>query len=190
MPGTTALKEWSIVCSALATGRQSILLRKGGIREKRGEFVVEHPHFFLYPTAFHQDPEQLIPEARADLETREGKPNGQVSIGLYAEVVAVWRVENLEQLKALSPLHILAWKTIESRFHYKNNPWLEVLLLRIFQLPNPIMISELPQYAGCRSWVALHEEISFDAATPVIEDAAFQQLHRQLEMLLGKGGNE
>lgn len=187
MSGTIALKEWSIVCSALSKGRQSILLRKGGIREKRGEFVAEHPRFFLYPTAFHQDPEQLVPEARTDLETLEGASNGQLSIGLYAKVIALWRVEDLEQLKVLSSLHILAWKTIESRFHYKNNPWLEVLLLRVFQLPSPMIISELPQYAGCRSWVALHEEISLHAATPVIEDTAFQQLHQQLETLLGKG---
>jgi hypothetical protein len=186
MPGSIALKEWSIVCSALATGRQSILLRKGGIREKRGEFTVEHQHFFLYPTAFHQDPEQLIPEARAELGALETVPVGQVSISLYAEVVAVWRIEDLEKLKLLAPLHILAWPTIESRFRYKNNPWLEVLLLRVLQLPKMLLIPEFSEYAGCRSWVSLREELAPEGSTPVIEDTAFHQLQQELEALLGK----
>jgi hypothetical protein len=186
MSGSIALKEWSTVCSALATGRQSILLRKGGIREKRGEFTVEHQRFFLYPTAFHQDPEQLIPEARVALGALEVAPDGQVPIGLCAEVVAVWRIEDLEKLKLLTPLHILAWPTIESRFHYKNNPWLEVLLLRIFQLSKMKLTPELSEYAGCRSWVSLREEISLEGFTPVIEDTAFHQLQQALETLLGK----
>ena len=32
---TTALKEWSAVVHALLDGRQTVLLRKGGIHEKR-----------------------------------------------------------------------------------------------------------------------------------------------------------
>ncbi|NBS89997.1 DUF1802 family protein, partial [bacterium] len=31
-----ACKEWASVCAALASGRQSILLRKGGIAEPTG----------------------------------------------------------------------------------------------------------------------------------------------------------
>lgn len=186
MPGTTALKEWSIICSALAMGRQSILLRKGGIREKHGEFTIEHRNFFLYPTAFHQDLEQLVPEARASLKTLGSVPTGQVSISLYAEVAAIWRIADLGQLKLLAPLHVLAWSTIESRFHYKKNLWLEVLLLRAFQLPKMIYIPELSEYAGCRSWVSLREEISSEDAVPVIKDAAFQELHQRLEALLDK----
>ncbi len=57
-PGTCAVafKEWSGVCDALADGRQSILLRKGGIREEpgAGRFVPEHREFWLYPTGVHQ----------------------------------------------------------------------------------------------------------------------------------------
>ena len=40
-----ALKEWASVCSALETGRQIILLRKGGIHESGGEFEVENRQF-------------------------------------------------------------------------------------------------------------------------------------------------
>ena len=45
-----ALKEWAPVCSALETGRQIILLRKGGIHESGGEFEVENRQFVLFMT--------------------------------------------------------------------------------------------------------------------------------------------
>ena len=56
-----ALKEWAAVCLALSDGRQSLLLRKGGIAEGRGGFRMEHDEFWLFPTQFHQSPEQLTP---------------------------------------------------------------------------------------------------------------------------------
>ena len=45
-----ALKEWAVICRALAEGRQSLLLRKGGIAEAGGAFQVEQPRFWLLPT--------------------------------------------------------------------------------------------------------------------------------------------
>ena len=31
-----ALKEWAVICDLLATGRQTLVLRKGGIAEEQG----------------------------------------------------------------------------------------------------------------------------------------------------------
>src|SRR5258705_3213217 len=45
----TAFKEWAIVVDALGRGEQIVILRKGGIREGRGGFHVEHPQFWLFP---------------------------------------------------------------------------------------------------------------------------------------------
>ena len=49
-----ALKEWSIVCKALESGKQSILLRKGGILEYKNGFEVSQKIFLFYPTLEHQ----------------------------------------------------------------------------------------------------------------------------------------
>ena len=48
---------------ALREGRQVILLRKGGIREAEGEFVVEARNVLLFPTFEHQmeQPDTLQP---------------------------------------------------------------------------------------------------------------------------------
>ena len=60
-----AFKEWAVTCQALAAGRQSLLLRKGGIHERNGRFEVEHAEFWLFPTRFHQNPDEIRDEAPA-----------------------------------------------------------------------------------------------------------------------------
>ncbi|MFM7244697.1 MAG: DUF1802 family protein, partial [Planctomycetaceae bacterium] len=60
----TAFKEWAVICRALATGRQDVILRKGGIVEPGGAFRPDHESFLLLPTFLHQSPESLITEAR------------------------------------------------------------------------------------------------------------------------------
>ena len=49
-----ALKEWSIICKAMEEGKQTILLRKGGILEYKKGFEISQKLFLLYPTLEHQ----------------------------------------------------------------------------------------------------------------------------------------
>ncbi|MGH9628683.1 MAG: DUF1802 family protein, partial [Bryobacteraceae bacterium] len=61
-----ALKEWASVVSALGTGRQILLLRKGGIVEaRRGGFELRHHEFLFFPTYEHQHADSLKPELSA-----------------------------------------------------------------------------------------------------------------------------
>ena len=57
--GSVGFKEWALVCDALADGRQSIILRKGGIAEGRNGFAFRHPEFFLFPTSFHAQVDKI-----------------------------------------------------------------------------------------------------------------------------------
>ena len=57
----TALKEWSAVVHALLDGRQQVLLRKGGIGEKRFDITVAR-EFLLFPTVAHSHAERVRPE--------------------------------------------------------------------------------------------------------------------------------
>ena len=50
---SVGFKEWAVVCEAMGRGRQSIILRKGGIAEGREGFSFKYPEFFLFPTWFH-----------------------------------------------------------------------------------------------------------------------------------------
>ena len=59
-----AFKEWAIVVEALGRGEQIVILRKGGIREDRRGFQVEHSEFLLLPTLYHQQRESVLAEAQ------------------------------------------------------------------------------------------------------------------------------
>ena len=57
-----ALKEWAVTIAALEAGDQVLIVRKGGIGEKR--FELPHPRFYLFPTYAHQRPELVKPAWR------------------------------------------------------------------------------------------------------------------------------
>src|SRR4029077_8093936 len=59
---SVGFKEWAVVCEALGRGRQSIILRKGGIAEGRDGFLFKHQEFFLFPTWFHEQPPKVRDE--------------------------------------------------------------------------------------------------------------------------------
>ena len=51
---TAAFKEWALICEALGGGRQSVIVRKGGIAEGREGFSFRNREFLLFPTWFHE----------------------------------------------------------------------------------------------------------------------------------------
>ena len=101
-----ALKEWAAVCLALAEGRQSLLVRKGGIAEGSGGFRMEHDEFWLFPTQFHQSPDQLTADGAALLGRVQASapPPGRLLIDCYAVVKSVAFVEDEGRLAELDGL--------------------------------------------------------------------------------------
>src|SRR3954447_25734012 len=100
-----ALKEWAAVCRALETGKQTILLRKGGIYESAGEFEVEHRQFLLFPTYLHQNLKMLKPEAHAGFEPHSAEP-AKITISSAAEVTDIIELKDRKQMDALDAEHI------------------------------------------------------------------------------------
>ncbi len=182
-----AFKEWAVVCAALAAGRQSLILRKGGIHEGRGGFRVEHPEFWLFPTRFHQKPEEIVEDAWPLLLQVESKrpADDTIPISLYAVVETVHLLEDASRLPALSGLHIWSTATLDQRFHYRT-PGLFVLTVRVYYLPQELMLPNSPHFDGCRSWVDLPEEITTSELQPVLTDAEFDEQRRSIEAAIGK----
>jgi hypothetical protein len=180
-----ALKEWDVICRALAAGQQAILLRKGGIAETQGEFQLEEARFWLFPTFLHQAPEGLIPEAAPLLEqsAREQPPPGVVRLTHFAEVPCSYRVDRVEDALALRGLHLYADETVRSRFEYRR-PGLVVLPVRVWRVSQAHEIPDTAAYVGCRSWVQLDQELPTDSASPVLDEAAFRALLVKLDDLL------
>ena len=47
-----AFKEWALVCEALGSGEQSVILRKGGIAEGKSGFGFDYNEFYLFPVSY------------------------------------------------------------------------------------------------------------------------------------------
>ena len=180
-----ALKEWASVERALAAGRVSLLVRKGGISERRGGFDVEHRAFWIFPTAFHQSAEELAPGFRDLLGGAVPASRDEVRLRVFAEVAEAFRVGSLEVMGRLAGLHPMAMETVRSRFEYKGRPYLHVILARAYVLPEPVVIPNTIGYEGCVSWVTLDEEIPTNGAVPALGEAEFAALRGEVRVRVG-----
>jgi hypothetical protein len=180
-----ALKEWAGVCLALADGRQSVILRKGGIAEPEGEFKPEHRRFWLYPTYTHQQTSGIKQEdasflARAESERPQA---GTVRLSQFADAAGIYHVHDLVPVLMIGHLHILSEEVVRARFAYRT-PGIYVVALRVFQCPQSFDVPETSAYAGCRTWVELESALPTEGAVPVVSDTDFRDLMRTLDTLL------
>jgi hypothetical protein len=150
-----ALKEWSAAVHALLDGRQTVLLRKGGIGEKRFEVAAER--FLLFPTVAHGHAERLRPEHR-DLLAKAAPDSDadHVVLRAGANVVAAIAVSNPQRLGDIASLHIWTEKSVrEDRLDFRPRHRLTVLIVQACPLADPVRLTRTPEYAGCTSWVDL-----------------------------------
>lgn len=163
-----ALKEGVSACDRLARGEAVVLLRKGGLRERRGGFEVEHREFFLFPTRFHE---------------RGEAPPSRVELSLYAVVEAEGEVGDLETLRRLDGLHPMSPQEAEKRFFYRS-PGVRAVALRAWRLDRPPAVENAAAYDGCVSWVELDAEREPGPATPALDDRAFAERLSALQAAL------
>lgn len=150
-----ALKEWSAVIAALLAGRQRILLRKGGIHEKRS--AVSADEFLLFPTAVHSHAERVRPQHRDLLAPAAADSTAdQVLVRAAAKVIAALPVERPEALEDIADLHIWTTESVRAdRLDFRPKHRLTALVIQVFPLSTPVRLPRSPDYAGCASWVQL-----------------------------------
>ncbi len=165
------LKEWAAVCLALRNGKQSLLLRKGGIHESGNQFQIDHPEFWFIPTRFHQSSEEIIPEEHDLLDTCcENKPKeGEIALSEYAVVEEIHYIRDEAKLSRLKGFHILSEETIENRFYYRTTGIFAVIV-RVYQTENPLIIQDDPSYEGCKSFIEFPSSIHSDQMKPVLSE--------------------
>jgi hypothetical protein len=190
LPGalSVALKEWAVAVQALASGRQCLLLRKGGIAEARAGFAAAHRDFFFYPTTEHQRPEALkepYRAAAAGVVPEPHAPGQEIVFTTLARVTDVHELTDRRATDALADEHVMSAEAVAQRWDYKPERPLFLLLLRIYALAAPCRVPFLPRYAGCRSWVPLEEPIAVPSMAPVLDDVTFDARRRRI---LGAAG--
>ncbi|MDX2080776.1 MAG: DUF1802 family protein [Terrimicrobiaceae bacterium] len=178
---SVAFKEWALVCEALGDGRQSILLRKGGIAEGRAGFAFQHGEFFLFPTWFH---EQLSKTTLPPGTTLPEELPDEVEIRYAAVLESTRLVTDRGRLQALRSLHILHDDVIEERFCYDEQPGVHVAIVRVFRLEPPRRLAMEKRFGGCRSWVEL-PDLEGVAMVSVISDEEHARRCREIEAILG-----
>lgn len=168
-----ALKEWAVTCDALLAGEQVLIVRKGGIGEKK--FELPHSRFFLFPTYAHQRPELVKPGFRdrfgATLDQRD-EPTVLPLAG-YAEIADSYPIEDVAALEALDHLHILSANYAEERLRWRPKQPLWAVVLRVWHAdPIPTLVVT-EEHGGCVSWVDLPEELSYEPGAPALGDVEF-----------------
>lgn len=175
-------KEWALVCEALGDGRQSIILRKGGIAEGREGFRFKHGEFLLFPTLFHEQlaktklpPETPLPAAEA----------GRVRIQYLARVEWTELVTGPAAVARLAPFHIWKDAEIEQRFRYDDVQGVNLAFVRVFRLEPVFSFPDEAKYGGCRSWVTLPDLPEGTKPAPVLDDAAHAEREKVVRGVVG-----
>jgi hypothetical protein len=166
------LKEWAVIIESLLSGRQIILLRKGGLSEEQGHFAVDYREFFLYPTYTHQQGAGIKETERQLLKSVRPKTSDYIELRAYATVAYAAQLTKWEEVAALEPFHIWSAEEIRDRFD-RRQPDLTVLGLRVYRLTRPMPVQEEPRFAGCRSWVTLESSVVTDSPLPVLTEKKF-----------------
>ncbi len=180
----TALKEWAAICTALTSGCQLLLIRKGGLREEGGVFRVEAERFFLLPTFEHQRPDLVLPEHLPLLNSLTPPEHDTVKLTGYGVTHAFYRAETEEQVRALSTFHIGNENYVRQRFDYNPYDPLTLLVVRAYCLPKPVELPYTKAFGGCKSWIELGDTITVDGAEPALSDEAFGVRCREIDAIM------
>lgn len=184
-----ALKEWAVVCKALEEGRQTILLRKGGIMEYRQGFEIKHDKFLLFPTFEHQSKDGLKPEYANAIDDvlSELPSNGTSKISLFAKVTDVKEITDRQVLGRLDRFHVWSDQYVNVRMDYNPKKPMSVLTLRVYKLESPINVEIKPEWAGCKSWIPMESSYDIkDNGNPVLGDSEFSKISNEVKEVLHK----
>jgi hypothetical protein len=177
-----ALKEWSAAVLALLDGRQRVLLRKGGIGEKRFDMAARE--FMLFPTVAHSHAERVRPEFRDLLAAAApDSADDHFVVRAAAKVVAALPVNRPDNIAAIEDLHIWTAESVRhERLDFRPKHRLAVLVVQAIPLLTPVELPRLSEYAGCTSWVQLplgdpalgvpvHDEVSLRQVVARVREA-------------------
>ena len=181
-----AFKEWAVIVDALGEGRQSLILRKGGIQDPRGLFRPGPAEFYLLPTFEHQNTGDILPSEAGRLARSASMyaSHDATELRFCARIADLHRVSDRAAVRRLAPFHIWSEDALEKRFNWGGESGLYVLVVRTSRLEHPQRIPMLPEYGGCKSWVRLQTPLAVTAASPVLTDAAFESLRADVRATL------
>ncbi len=186
-----ALKEWNSTLEALGSGKLIAIWRKGGIedtpnvRTPNEAFKTKSKQFVLYPTYTHQSIEKIKPEFTSVLNERNviNKDN-QVKLKYWALVEEEIIPESIDELLALSSELANTDEHLVSSWNLYPDHKGKILLLRVYKLGDPILITHSPNYNGCKSWIELSIDIPKVGSKAVLSFKDFNKKSKLIKTLI------
>ena len=179
-----------MIVDALGRGGQIVILRKGGLREGRDGFQVEHPEFLFFPTLFHQQREAVLPSAQIRFDEIAPHLPGanRLRVEFFARVIDFRRLDSLATAERLRGQHVWRDEVIADRFAWGKEQNIHALAVRVFRLPQTIELPMLPAYGGCKSWIELERDLAVGGAQPVLSETAFAEKLSRFQTSLAAAG--
>jgi hypothetical protein len=178
-------KEWAIVCEALGSGRQSLILRKGGIAEGKAGFAFRHPEFFLFPTFFHEQ----IEKTRLETGNMPLPNDREITLRFFTKVEHLFRIESWSTAAALGPLHILQESVVRERFEDERASGIHVAFVRVFRVEPEWILPNEKRYGGCRSWLELPAPPQTIRFCSVLSDTEHHHLKKIFRATVGESNS-
>ena len=178
-----ALKEWATVVKALEQGKQTIILRKGGILETASGFNIESKRFFLFPTWEHQEIKHVKPAFHDFLnEVLDKKPDeGFNKISSYAEILFEKDVESNDVINNLSSFHVWSDSYIQERRNWMPEKPMKAVFLRTVKIPEFNLPLE-PEFSGCKSWIELNS--NFQEGQLALKDDKINEILQEFKEIV------
>lgn len=178
-PPIMAFKEWHLICEALQEGKQSVILRKGGIAEGRAGFAFQHRTFLLFPTYYHAQYEGVRSHPAGEIEV----PKDTVTFSSFCQIVGQSILTEWDAVQRMEPFHIWKPEVLRERFDYGGHSALHLAVVRTYRLSASLTLPLEKRYGGCRSWVKLPLTEPLPGVA-VIESEAFDRLYGDIANLL------
>ena len=168
------LKEWATVVKALEQGKQTVILRKGGILETASGFNIESKKFFLFPTWEHQETKHVKPEFCNFLnEVLNKKPDkGFNKITSYAEILYEKDIESNDVINELSSFHVWSDEYIKERKNWMPEKPMKAVFLKTVKIPE-FNLPLKSEFSGCKSWIELNSD--FQEGESSLKDNEIEQ---------------
>ena len=178
------LKEWATVVKALEQGKQTVILRKGGILETASGFNIESKKFFLFPTWEHQETKHVKPEFHNFLtDVLDKKPDdGLNKISSYAEILFEKDVSSMDTINELSPFHVWSDSYIEERKNWKPEKPMKAVFLKTMKIPE-FNLPLQPEFQGCKSWIEINS--NFQEGKSALKDNDIEQRLTKFKEIVG-----
>ncbi|UPQ99928.1 DUF1802 domain-containing protein [Chloropicon primus] len=183
-----ALKEWHLAVSALEHGRQTVIFRKGGIREP--VFKARSNELFLFPTSFHASLDLIKEEARPlSAKAVDWEPGPTLEMNSFALVTGSWATkEGPSALEALDDFHAYTEEFGAQRLTWNEKRVCTILELQTFNLEEPILFPSKEDYFGCFSFIDVAVDADLDGlmerATPAVPPSEFEEKRKALREAL------